>query len=618
MAIQKLSQDIINKIAAGEVVERPSSVIKELVENSLDALATRVEIELKNGGRDYIRIQDNGIGMDEQDAKLSIEQHTTSKIHSVNDLFNLNTFGFRGEALASISSVSDFILQTKRQNDLVGFEVCVIDSKINYKQVSCKTGTKIEVLNLFKNIPARKAYLKSASTEYNHCFEEVTRFALARPDVSFVLIHNNKNIFSLNATKPILRIEELFKKTITDAMLEFNFEEDFFKVSGFVGKPHKFFGSKNYQYIFLNGRYIKSPIIHKAILQGYGSLLPHLTQPIYVLNININPEIVDVNVHPRKLEVRFADSQSIFRFIVRAINNVLRTNDLNKQLDDFTNTTNLDFQNTQNNNLHFNNTNQVYKNNFSQNNSINNNYKTSILQNSFLNSENYKTSILQKDSLNFTNDNFEENNQGYYLQNEKNYFLDDWKLLGQIKDSYILVEVVNKGLLIIDQHGADERINYEKLLKEQENGITTKKQQLLLPIIIEVSQAEHNLIIQNKLEFEKLGFEIESFDYKQNQKIISVNSVPTIIKIKDPKKILEEIFDTLLNEDKIESFTIDYILKTLACKSAVKFGDILSLDEQMKLIKDIKENINNNLACAHGRPIILELTWEYLNLRFER
>lgn len=640
MPIQKLSKDIVNKIAAGEVVERPASVVKELVENSLDAGATHIEVELRAGGRDYIRIQDNGSGMNRDDAILSVEQHATSKISSVDDLLSLYSFGFRGEALASISSVSDFVLHTRETDAIEGVEVKVKDSESIVNAVSCKNGTKIEVMNLFKNIPARREYLKRDTTEYRYVLDTFTQFALAHANVSFTLIHNDKTIYHLKATEnPIERIEQLFKKDIASIMMPIDFSEGNFSVEGFIGKPHKFVKNKSYQFLFINGRYVKSPAVHKAVLQGYGSLLPHGTQPVYVLNIKMDPKIVDVNVHPRKLEVRFANSQEVFRFFVRAINKVLRTEDLNKNIDDHVDQKVSGFGSEPFSNQHF-----SSRNSERSSMSRGNNYSQGSLgysQKSFSGGGNYSQgsfrsqrqenmqspslqfdSVTQKSSDNFVNDMQDvmsgqvENIKQSSLAQQ--YDIGDWKLLGQVKNSYLLVEAAGRGLLIIDQHGAAERVNYHRLLAEFEAGGSSKKQQLLLPLTIDVTIQELELLLEHRDDFAKFGFDIEQF----GEKTISVNSVPTIIKHRDPKKIVDEILaDVLENSSEkgaAESFTIDYMLKTIACKSAIKFGDRLTLEEQMKLVHDTRYHIGNEMACAHGRPIILELSWNYIDKRFER
>lgn len=625
MAIQKLSTDIINKIAAGEVVERPASVVKELVENSLDAGASHIEVELRNGGKDYIRVQDDGSGMNEDDARLSTEQHATSKIAELDDLFSLTSFGFRGEALASISSVSDFVMQTRRVDDSVGVEVHVQNSEQKMSPTSCKTGTKIEVKNLFKNVPARREYLKRDSTEYNHVLDTFTQFALAHSNVGFTLIHNDKQIYNLAATENLLvRIEQLFKKDIADVMMAADFEEDAYAMKGFIGKPHKFSQSRAYQYIFINGRYIKSPVIHKAILQGYSSLLPHGTQPVYVIDLKIDPRVVDVNVHPRKLEVRFSDSQGIFRFIVRAINQILRTNDLNKKIEVPDTPAGAPFGNSS---LRGGSRSEStwQSRGLSTNGVIPSQVGTSHQQNSYqsprMNFGDGGQRVTQKSSQNFSQGMFNGGSSSQDFSGMQditsrahNYDLGDWKVLGQIKDSYILVEAGQRGLLIVDQHGAAEGVNYYRLKKEYESGAKTKKQQLLLPLTIDLSLQEFNLVMDHKEDFDKLGFDVEAF----GEKTIAVNSVPTIINARDPKKIVDEIIRDIIEQGKAESFTIDYMLKTIACKSAVKFGDRLTLEEQIKIVHDVRNEIDNQVACAHGRPVILELDWEYINRRFER
>lgn len=590
MAILKLSPDIINKIAAGEVVERPASVVKELVENSIDAGASDIEIEITNGGKDYIRVQDNGFGMNSDDALLSIEQHATSKIQNIDDLFSLNSFGFRGEALASISSVSDFILQTKQIDSTIGTEVRVENNNTVHVEVGCKHGTRVEVKNLFKNIPARRHYLKSTTTEYNHVLDTFTQFALCHPDITFTLMHNDKRVYHLASTQNLkTRIENIFKKDIVDVLIPCFYEEDSFSLSGFIGKPHNFSQSRAYQYLCINDRFIKSPILHKAILAGYGSLLPHGTQPVYVLNVKLDSELVDVNVHPRKLEVRFSDSQFVFRFVVRGINHVLRSGDVNKEI-------------------------TIPERNISEARGVVSSGRSYNPASQGALGMFRFGGVNPKSSINFTRELLRSDTDSQKIEQSNLIDIGDWKLLGQIKDSYLLVESGDRGLFIIDQHGAAERVNYDRLLSDYKNDSGVKKQQLLIPLTIEVAHKEFGIIMERREDFEKIGFDIDAF----GEKTISVQSVPTIITSRDQKKIVEEIIADLVDNGTVESFTIDYMLKTIACKSAIKFGDRLTLEEQLKLVHDIRYTVDNHLACAHGRPILLELTWDYINRRFER
>jgi DNA mismatch repair protein MutL len=374
------------------------------------------------------------------------------------------------------------------------------------------------VKNLFKNVPARRGYLKADATEYNHVLDTFTQFALAHPQVGFSLIHNDKVIYQLPATDDLReRIEQLFKKQIADIMMPAEFTEDHMTVRGFIGKPHQFSKSRSYQYLFINNRYVKSPAVHKAILNGYGSLLPHGTQPVYVLHLQVDPRVVDVNVHPRKLEVRFSNSQQVFRFVVRAINQVLRTIDMNKQIDapaappfegsEFTaRPASPSFAAPS----------------FSSSSPASRPAQTNSQSGFSLAQPSMRTkstdNFMPSQSLTPTpRSSFEQPHTA------TSYDIGDWTLLGQVKNSYLLVENADRGLLIIDQHGAAERVNYHNLLKEYESG-----------------------------------------------------------------------------------------------KSAIKFGDRLTLEEQMKLLHDTRYKINNEMACAHGRPIILELGWDYIDRRFER
>ncbi len=596
MKIHKLPKDVINKIAAGEVVERPASVVKELVENSLDAGASEIFVSIKNGGKDYIKVQDNGCGMEKADAELAVEQHATSKIYKIEDLFQIQSFGFRGEALASISSVSDFVLRTKTADQLEGVEIKVENNQKSIDIVSCKVGTKIEVKNLFKNIPARRQFLKSVSTEYNHILNTFLQFALSHPQVCFKLENNGKLVYNLQAVNNLLeRIEQIFKQDITESLIAVKAKQANLEINGYIGKPSKFSHSRLYQFLFVNKRFVKSSAISKAIVQAYDSLIPQKMHPIFILNLFVDPKEIDVNVHPRKLEVKFTDQQQVFSFVLKSLKNVLAQSSLNKIVNIS------DFQSSKSRKTY---KQPTIKTSFNlQQSKLNNISQPGVIKKSVHFFQTKAKAGLIRDNLEFSKQILNTE------QDQRN-----WVLLGQVKNSYLLVEDFEKGLLIIDQHGAHERVNYEKLKKQFLKNKFVKKQNLLLPLTFDFSFDEKNDIMKYKEDFEKAGFEIESF----GKTTISVNTVPTIIQKKDPKQIVDEIFASVLNESEVKSWSIDYLLKTIACKSAIKFGDKLSFDEQMKLVTDLFYNIDNQQACAHGRPIILELSWNKINNLFER
>jgi DNA mismatch repair protein MutL len=321
-AIRVLPDQLINQIAAGEVIERPASVVKELVENSIDAKATHITIEILKGGTDKIIITDDGIGMDEMDTRLSFERHATSKLLTKEDLFKIQSLGFRGEALASIASVSKVSLQTKTASSLGGIKLEMEGGKEPVVTATgCPVGTKFEVSNLFFNTPARKKYLKSEQTEYRHVLELIQDLSLAHPEVAFKFVSNGRTVFDLMKTDSLLpRIGNLFGKSVSDSMVEIFYGGRDTQISGFVGKPHTARTTRKYQYFIINGRPVKDHRLAYAVKEAYSDLIPSSQHPIFVVDIKLDPSMVDVNVHPRKLEVRFADPQDAFRVVKSTVN----------------------------------------------------------------------------------------------------------------------------------------------------------------------------------------------------------------------------------------------------------------------------------------------------------
>jgi len=587
--IKKLDQDLINKISAGEVVERPASVVKELLENSIDANATQINLEIKNGGIDYISIQDNGSGMSKEDAQLAIERHATSKIFSLEDLFNIQSLGFRGEALASISSVSQFNLETKLTNSNEGTKLSIIDSKSSIESCGCPNGTKISIKELFYNVPARKKFLKSATTEYNHILELFTQIALINPQISFKLIHNNKLILNLPKSKDWLeRIKQVLGSDTSKQLIPI-INQGTITINGFIGKPQIARNNRKSQYVFVNNRPVTDFIIAKAVKEAYSSLIPKELFPTFILNIQLPPDLVDVNVHPRKAEVKFKNSQEIYLTILQTVQKSL-TNNISQQID---------IKSSQ----------PVKKFNLKPS-STPNVYRPSVgYQSSLKNIKSIPSQISQ--AIRFSQELLKDE----FSQTSPNK-IGDWRLLGQIHDSYLLVEA-DKSILIIDQHAAAERILYEKF-KNQYNQQKIKSQKLLLPITLELAKKEVELLNQSLEFLTKIGFDIDIFG---NNSFI-INAVPQDLDKLDIKKTILGLLDDLADNDFYKLNTIEekqnIVLKYAACRTAIKFKDKLQGLEQVKLLEDIyqiKDQIN---TCPHGRPFIMELTLDQLAKNFKR
>lgn len=585
--IKILPQDLINQIAAGEVIERPASVVKELVENSLDAGARAIVLEIENGGLSLIKVVDDGSGMDRADAVLSVAQHATSKITSVDDLFKINTFGFRGEALASISSVSDFTLITKKSDSLVGTQVTVKDNKTTVSEVGCPTGTTVIVRDLFYNIPARKKYLKTAVTEYNHIVDLFLNYVVVHQNINWKLIHNNKVVYNFAVNGVWLnRLFEVFGKEISEHLLEVKHAAVGLNIKGFIGKPQIARNNRKLQYLFVNSRPIQDFIAARQIRDAYGSLLMNNLYPVCVLNLEIEPRYVDVNVHPRKLEVRYSNPQRIYSALYQAVVETLDKNELTKIIL----TSSIGF-------------NQPKTFNFGENKNLSRsfnfssskNYKlTSISPVQFATALNFNREMIQPDSKNF-------------------------RVIGQINNAYIILET-SDSIKIIDQHAASERIQLEKIIKEwRERQI--KKQKLLLPENIEFSSQEASRL-RDKLEIlDKFGFELSEL----SQNFFMINAIPIIFINREYKDVLKQLVgqvientDILINNETDNPSQCQLaIFQMMACKSAIKFGDKLQPEEIRGLLEQL-EKCENKYTCAHGRPCVLEFSYDDLEKMFKR
>jgi DNA mismatch repair protein MutL len=588
--IKKLDQDLINKIAAGEVVERPASVVKELMENSIDAQADQIILEIKNGGIDLIVLQDNGLGMTKEDAQLAIERHATSKISSVDDLFNIQTLGFRGEALASISAVSQFTLETKIKDSAEGTKLAVINSSLSIESCGCPDGTKIIIKELFYNVPARQKFLKSAITEYNHILEIFTNFALINPQISFKLTHNNKLILNLPASKDWLnRIKQVLGNDIANNLISLN-SKGTINLTGYLGKPQIARNNRKSQFIFINNRAVTDFIIAKAVKEGYGSLIPKELYPTFILNINLPPELVDVNVHPRKAEVKFKAPQEIYMTVLKETQKSL-TNNIFQQIEINSQTPVKKF------------TLKPQQNSKS--------FQPSVsYQPSFKNIKSQPSQISQ--AIKFS----QELLKNEFIDQSTTEKIGDWRLLGQIHKAYLLVES-SQGILIVDQHAAAERILYEKF-KNDYASQKIKSQKLLLPLTLELSSREVAVINQSLDFLQNLGFDIEIFG---NNSFI-INAVPQDLDKLDVKTTILGLINDLEENDFQKIKSIDdqknLVIKYAACRTAIKFNDKIDIKEQIKLLEDIKQIIDKINTCPHGRPFIMELTLDQLAKNFKR
>ncbi len=563
--INQLSVNLINQIAAGEVIERPYSIVKELVENSIDAQSSKIEINVSNDCRN-IRIADNGCGIHPADIYKAFQKHATSKISCENDLWNIKTLGFRGEALASICSIAKITCTSRTRDFDFGVKVIAQNSTINKSETGCAIGTIMEVENIFSSQPARLKFLKSDKTEFSYIQETIFQQAIVHPEISFSLIHNNIPVIQTKICPDLLsRLEDLYSVKLADELRALNKYDDKFnlKISGYVSLPSFTRSSKKSVRIYVNNRPVKCPIVSKAIDSAYKNLLPNGKYPFAVLIISLNPKDIDVNAHPTKKEIRWKDPNLIYNFVISAIDKALSSKTYSPETD----------------------ISKTY---------VGNNVIPFISDNSSANDEDtYYISDKQLSDLNY---------QNYYQQPQEQQQLlptvfqsdtandNDYCVIGQLQNTYILIET-KEGLEIVDQHIADERYLFEKL-KSQKN---IASQMLLITDVIDL-EAEEVAILQSEKDILKnFGYEIDFI----SQTKIKFKRIPQILSKVKPQEIAAELLNNINNSfNNIE----EKIIVTTSCKAAVKAGEKLSLWQAEELIKRWKSSKNPEV-CPHGRPI---------------
>jgi len=617
--IKVLSENIANKIAAGEVVERPSSVVKELVENSLDAESTDVVVEVKNGGKDLIRVVDNGVGMSYDDALLSLERHATSKIRSINDLESITTFGFRGEALPSIASVSHLELITQQKDELEGTRIKVEGGTIrDTDRIGSAVGTRITVSNLFYNVPARRKFLKSSSTELEHIIKYVTWAALAYPQVSFKLISNDKITIEARKCNTIMeRIYTLYGREFSDNVVELDQEFETVKLCAFIGKPGFTRTNRDYQLFFLNNRPIRSNLLSAAVGSAFRSVLPKGRYPVAIIFIEIDPASVDVNVHPAKLEVRFRDERSVYsevtRCLLMAMQNQQYIPDINIPIADIPAPSETDQTGPPTETL------------------TTVNPRESEIESSvskFLNrprppitSHSYQpvSGRVRRSEKPTNMPDLPDIPVRQFVRQEKfaetpiasEISTDDIRIKARLFDTYIIVEVGDE-VFFIDQHIADERVIYEKLRKQKD---PIPSQGLLLPVTVEL-QPFQTESLETAIEIlTDIGFDLEPF----GGRTIIVRAIPSLMQRGDVKQVVTDLIDQIADSyGKLDKFRLqDEIMILTACRSAVQAGDTLTDAEVMNLIKELFKT-EQPYMCPHGRPIIVRMNRSELDQKFQR
>ena len=639
--INILDKGTIDKIAAGEVVERPASIVKELLENSIDAESSSITVEIKNGGIDLIRITDNGCGIDSKEVKTAFLRHATSKIVSDKDLISIKSLGFRGEALSSIAAVSRCEIITKTRDELTGVRYYMEGGvEVEFEEIGAPDGTSIIIRDIFYNTPARRKFLKTSSTEGAHISELVEKMAMSNTDIAFKFIANNQVKLQTNGNGNLKDIiYQLYGKEISKALCAVDYEKDGVKIKGVIAGPEVTRSSRNLENIFVNGRYIKDNIISKAIEDGFGDRLMQHQYPFCALSFYL--EGVDVNVHPRKMEVRFSDGNHIYNCTKEAVEEIFKTQSSVREVPVgkaaanekkvFTNTPepfenrrrDIESQKPKDNssdeiqwtvpkesNYNPENDYALLKDDISRNSSDEAKYYKSSDAGYGLNNNvaslvaDEKTTVMDREQ-----DQKNKASQLSFFDTEAKKYI---KVIGQVFDTYWIVQLRNE-MYIIDQHAAHEKVMYERLLKEsKDNKISA--QMINPPIIVTLTDLEQDVLIKHMDEFRAAGFDIEEFGGKEYK----INSIPNIFPSIPKAELFNEMLADSTNYDIISPSEL-ILAKTasMACKAAIKGNMRISLMEANDLFDELL-SLDNPYNCPHGRPTIIKMSKQEIEKKFKR
>lgn len=573
--IQLLPDSIANQIAAGEVVQRPASAVKELIENSIDAEASHIKLIVKDAGKTLLHIIDDGKGMSETDARMSLERHATSKIRKAEDLFTLHTMGFRGEALASIAAVSQLELKTRLIDQELGTLLVVEGSDVKRQEaVACEQGTSICVKNLFFNIPARRNFLKSNASEYQHILEEFQRLALSHPDIAFQFIETDALEYDLPPGKLSQRIVNIFGKSYQEQLAACQEETPLVKITGYVGQPQFAKKKRGEQFLFVNKRFIRSNYLNHAVMSAFEGLLPENTFPFYVLFIEIDPKHIDVNVHPTKTEIKFDDERAVYAVVLSAVRQAIGTHNLTPAID-FDSDVNIITKLTQSANP----SKEVY---------FEERFGTGLQSN-----RDHWEKLFEGDQpKNFFQPPMIPSQQVQTLRFESALNQPDRaetveeKIVCQLHHRYI-VRQVRSGMMIIDQQAAHERILFEKFLNQFKNQ-SGASQQSLFPQAITLSAADFTLVLEMQQEIEALGFKIDVF----GKNTFIVNGIPGNVSTGREKELFEGLIEQFkMNQSELALPIRENLARSLAKRAALKSGQKLEREEMQSLIDSL-------LACA--------------------
>lgn len=614
MSIQVLDKDTVNKIAAGEVIERPMAVVKELLENAIDAGASSVTVEIKDGGKSLIRVTDNGSGIDREDIKLAFMPHATSKIKQLQDLLSISTLGFRGEALASIASVSQLEMLTKTRKSFSGSRYVIEGgAEKSFTEAGCPDGTTFIVHNLFYNTPARLKFLKTSQTEAGYINSIVEHMALSHPDISFRFINQNQARLCTSGNGKLKDVVyNIFGKDITANLLEINVIKESCQISGYIGKPVISRGNRGCINYFVNGRYIKSNIINHAIEEAYSGYMMNHKYPFVVLDFKTDPGLIDINVHPQKMEIRFTNEKELYHDIYNVVSDALKHKELIPEV-----TFNKSKKNDNGGNK-ITDKNQDKKN-YKEKEVILRPLSPEETRNLFGTGENNteskkdvkkeETELRETAAYNAHNIKQETLFETDIMSEQSGK---DIKIIGQVFSTYWILQY-GDSMFIVDQHAAHEKVLYERFMKQIENN-TPFTQMLNPPVVASLSMAEQQVLEENAGVFQKLGYIIENFGGREYM----LSGVPAHLPDIATKELFLEIIDGLLdNKAGITPETLLSHVASMSCKAAVKGGSSMAGAEAHELLKELMA-LENPYNCPHGRPVIVKITKRELEKKFKR
>jgi DNA mismatch repair protein MutL len=611
--IRLLPDAIANQIAAGEVVQRPASAVKELLENAIDAGSTKIQLIVKDAGKQLIQVIDNGVGMSATDARMAFERHATSKIRHTDDLFNIRTFGFRGEAMASIAAVAQVELKTRQEHEEVGSLLKIEGSEVKLQETTaCEKGTSISVKNLFFNVPARRNFLKSNPVELRHIMDEFQRVALAHPEIAFSFYQNDLETYNLREDKLAQRIVELFGKSYREQLISCKEDTDFINIKGFIGKPEFSKKTRGEQFFFVNNRFIKSSYLNHAVMYAYDNLIPDDAFPFYVLFIEIDPKKIDINVHPTKTEIKFDDEKTVYAMVRAAVKKALATHNIAPSIDyeldiNFNiphHERGTDFER----NYDYVNSNINYTS--PKNNETNDHWQT--LYQGFENKENLQK-IKQYEEMTLLTLGSKMNTVDGEGPLNRDLLYSDNTTTFQLHHKYIVTQI-KSGMALVDQQAAHERIQYEKYMNMLQNRFAAS-QQFLFPQSIELSPGDFSLVMEIEEDLKSLGFVYNVF----GKNTIVVNGIPADIPNNvSEKNLLESLIEQYKqNQSELKLEKKENLARALAKRSAIRPGTRLSVMEMNALIDQL-------FACSmptyapNGNLTIVLMTMEKIASLFHK